>query len=170
MLDSSLEYLDLSGTSVSIQGLGYLRLLPKLKWINLANLDGQKDIEDFAGFIQEILPPNCYVNYSEGTFSCYKGRPWAYYKYFNSEETLNTKNLLKSGNQDEVTLASNILTGKDVEKLFGMRSPGYCVGTSTIEGRRRRKWLIDNYNQKVIKQAIKGKYYTKHAERFPPLL
>ena len=67
MLDSSLEYLDLSGTSVSIQGLGYLRLLPKLKWINLANLDGQNDIEDFAGFIQEILPPNCYVNYSEGT-------------------------------------------------------------------------------------------------------
>ena len=73
LLESGLEYLDLSGTNVTIKGLGYLRMLPNLKWLNLANLDKQADIEQYAGFIQEILPPHCYVNYSEGTrnHSCF---------------------------------------------------------------------------------------------------
>ena len=45
---------------------GYLRILQKLKWLNLSNLDNQPDIENYAAFISEVLPPDCQVIYSEG--------------------------------------------------------------------------------------------------------
>ena len=65
-VDESLEYLDLSGTNITLNGLGYLRILSKLKWLNLSNLDNQPDIENYAAFISEVLPLDCQVIYSEG--------------------------------------------------------------------------------------------------------
>ena len=65
-IDNSLEYLDLSGTDVTIYGLSYLRLLRNLKWLNLANLLKQHDMEKYSAFIAEVVPPNCQVIYNEG--------------------------------------------------------------------------------------------------------
>ena len=65
MVGETLEYLDLSGSSINIKGLGYLRLLPNLKWVNLSNLPDQPDIEKYLAYIKEILPANCEVIVNE---------------------------------------------------------------------------------------------------------
>ena len=65
-IDNSLEYLDISGTDVTLGGLSYLRLLRNLKWINLSNMSKQSDMETYSAFIAEVLPPNCQVVYNEG--------------------------------------------------------------------------------------------------------
>ena len=57
----TLEYLDLSGSSVTVKGLGYLRLLPNLKWLNLSDLPEQPDIEKYLPYINEIVPTDCVV-------------------------------------------------------------------------------------------------------------
>lgn len=58
-LCDSLEYIDVSGTKITAEGLSYLRLFSNLKWINLSRTN--QGIYDIIPYILEILPHNCTV-------------------------------------------------------------------------------------------------------------
>lgn len=58
-LSETLEYLDISGTKVTAEGLTYLRLFPNLKWLNVSRTT--KEIYNIVPYILEILPPGCTV-------------------------------------------------------------------------------------------------------------
>jgi len=143
-IDESLEYLDLSGTNVTLKGLGYLRILQNLKWLNLSNLDNQPDIENYAAFISEVLPPDCQVIYSE-------------------DDDLGV-DLLPSGEE------TSILSSKDVIEMFKLPPPGKMAWSGLINGYLRRRKLIENYNRKRDTKYLKDTVYAKAAERLPPLI
>ena len=79
---------------------------------------------------------------------------------------MDQKSLLGAGENSE----ANILTRAEVESLFGLPAPGKFKATGPLEGYRKRKQLVDNYNEKKFRDVIKQKYYTKHAERYPPIV
>jgi len=143
-VDESIEYLDLSGTNITLNGLGYLRILSKLKWLNLSNLDNQPDIENYAAFISEVLPPDCQVIYSE-------------------DDDLGM-DLLPSGEE------TSILSSNDIIEMFQLPPPGQMAWSGLINGYLRRRKLISNYNQKNDTKLLKNTVYAKAAERLPPLL
>ena len=60
-VSETLEYLDLTGSSITVKGLGYLRLMTNLKWINLSDLPNEPHIEKYLPYIKEILPPDCAI-------------------------------------------------------------------------------------------------------------
>ena len=64
-VSETLEYLDLAGSSITVKGLGYLRLMTNLKWINLSDLPNEPDIKKYLPFIKEILPSDCTIITSE---------------------------------------------------------------------------------------------------------
>jgi hypothetical protein len=64
-VSETLEYLDLAGSSITVKGLGYLRLMTNLKWINLSDLPNEPDIKKYLPFIKEILPADCTIIMSE---------------------------------------------------------------------------------------------------------
>ena len=56
-----LEYLDISGTAVTPEGFTYLRIFPKLKWLNISRLSNSKQLEALVPYLQEILPQDCVI-------------------------------------------------------------------------------------------------------------
>lgn len=150
MVGETLEYLDLSGSSVNVKGLGYLRLLPNLKWINLSNLPEQEDIERYLPYIQEIVPPGCVV-------------------IVKSDDDIEEQKLLTAGDDSSALSALIGSTSEDIRKLFKLPEPGRMAGTGLIQAKSRRNKLRTNFNQRNLSKAVKLTYYRKAAERLPPL-
>lgn len=150
MVGETLEYLDLSGSSVNVKGLGYLRLLPNLKWINLSNLPDQEDIERYLPYIQEIVPPGCVV-------------------IVKSDDDIEEQKLLTAGDDSSALSALIGSTSEDIRKLFKLPEPGGMAGTGLIQAKSRRNKLRTNFNQRNLSKAVKLTYYRKAAERLPPL-
>lgn len=60
-ISHSLEYLDISGTAVTPEGFGYLRLCTNLRWLNVSRLKNNQFVQNLLPFLKEILPPDCVV-------------------------------------------------------------------------------------------------------------
>jgi len=150
MVSETLEYLDLSGSSVSIKGLGYLRLLENLKWLNLSDLPEEPEIEKYLPYIQEILPPDCVV-------------------IVNSQsDTEELKRLTDGGKSSFENLTGK--TSEDIRKLFKLPEAGFMTGTTWLSGRLRRKRLQKIFNAPKTTRQMKQTIYKKAAERLPPLM
>jgi len=146
-IDNSLEYLDLSGTDVTIYGLSYLRLLRNLKWLNLANMLKQHDMENYAAFIAEVVPPNCQVIYNE--------------------TTENDKDLLPAGGSE---VGQQRLSKEDVQEMFNMPPLGHTVSETKFSAKLRRNRMQNTYNNVANTRKINRAIYAKAAERLPPLV
>jgi|ERR1712130_107959 len=153
IMGETLEYLDLSGSSVNVKGMGYLRLLPKLKWINLSDLPEQPDIEKFLPYIQEILPPGCTIVVNEGV---------------GDNDKQDQKRIMSGGDSISSKLAAK--TSKDIREMFKLPQPGNFIGTSWAHKHARRKKLMWNFNQTPVRKNVKKALYRKNAERYRPLM
>ena len=57
----TLEFLDISGTKVTPEGLSYLRIFPRLKWLNISRLSNPERMRKLLPYLLEILPDGCVV-------------------------------------------------------------------------------------------------------------
>jgi len=146
-IDNSLEYLDISGTDVTLGGLSYLRLLRNLKWVNLSSMPKQSDMETYSAFIAEVLPPSCQVVFNE--------------------DHLIERDLLPSG---DTHMQHKQLTPDDVAEMFDLPVLGESVSESRSAAKLRRRRMLHNYNDFINTRKINRAIYAKSAERLPPLL
>jgi len=57
----SLEYLDISGTSVTPEAFTYFRLFSRLRWLNISRLSNFNKVESILPYLREILPRDCVI-------------------------------------------------------------------------------------------------------------
>ena len=64
-LTHSLEYLDISGTSVTPEAFSYFKLFSKLRWLNISRLANIDKLELVLPFLRKILPKDCVIIYGD---------------------------------------------------------------------------------------------------------
>ncbi|XP_002130325.2 uncharacterized protein LOC100179784 [Ciona intestinalis] len=163
-LADTLQYLDVSGTQVSPEGLTFLRIFPHLKWINLSRLKNPDKLEALLPFLYEILPPECVVVLNDEIPASGYG---SLIPFRSSRDPNRDDKFEKNPNIGDI-VAFNEIYGENSLRLQDVTHI-HQMWKTPLQTPKRQKYLSAvNTNTKIgIKTLVK---YIKKAEKYPPLI
>ena len=159
----SLEYLDISGTSVTPEAFTYLRLFSRLRWLNISRLPNPNLVESLLSYIREILPKDCVIVYNDTLPSKSYGTDTALLTSSDSSQ-----DLVEIDNSEIGNLAAfnsrhnfNALQVNDVSTIYQLWK------TPKIDELRENK--LENLKPKEKSLLMTVVEYASKAEKFKPL-
>jgi len=160
-LCETLEYLDISGTKVDSEGLTYLRLFPKLKWLNLSRLN--EDIKENLPYILEILPENCVVVLDDNRPALSYGSP---IPFQDKKDTSKDHVFLEDPGIGDLTVFEDRY-GKDLFNAADVTHVHQLWKTPSLSLHRNAVLNISKPSKMNSKKVLAN--YLKKAEQFEPL-
>jgi len=162
-LADTLEYLDVSGTNITAQGLSYLRMFPRLKWLNLSRVD--PSVKQVLPYLLEILPLDCVVVTDDDTPALNYGSDIPFRHLFDPTQDLALENDPGIGN---VT----VFNEKYGSGALNCYDPTHVhqLWKTPIVSEGRKKTMQNKQPSTKKRLTLKMVEYIKKAEKYPPLL
>ena len=161
-LADTLEYLDISGTNVTAYGLAYLRMFPRLKWINLSRLNSS--VKQVLPYLLEILPQNCVVVTDDDTPALNYGSEIPFRHLFDPSKDLVMEADPGIGNVS----IFNEKYGAGALDCYDPTHVHQLWKTPTIS--MERKTIMKSKQPSKKRFTLKMVEYIKKAEKYPPIL
>uniref|UniRef100_H2Z6Z2 Uncharacterized protein n=1 Tax=Ciona savignyi TaxID=51511 RepID=H2Z6Z2_CIOSA len=163
-LADTLEYLDVSGTQISPESFSYLRVFPRLRWLNLSRLQNPDKLTALLPYLYEILPPECVVVLNDNIAA---ERYGTLIPYRSSRDSNRDQSLDKNpGIGDPVVF--NQIYGENALKVQDVSHVHQMWKTPKQSERRRTQLTAMNTHSKIAMKTLVE--YIKKAEKYPPLL